>query len=71
LLRILYGAIVDSKIIKYRKYYLSFFGLLAFFSLMLVFFKVCNSEYSTTIALFVMSFASTFLDVVIDSLIIE
>ena len=71
LFRIFYGAIVDSKIVKYRKYYLLFFGLLAFFTLMLVFTEICNNQFSTTISLFVMNIAATFLDVVIDSLIIE
>ncbi len=62
---------MDSKVIKYRKCNLLFFGILAFFALMLVFTEICNNQFLTTISLIVMNIADAFLDVVIDSLITE
>ena len=67
----LYGIIVDQKIIAKRKYYVIFCGLVSSAMMVVVANGVFDDAKHTAAVLFIGNMASAFLDVTMESLVIE
>lgn len=70
MLKIIYGIVVDSKIVKKRKYYLVFFGTLCTVTQAMV--VTIQMKEDTFVSLLVLyNFGAAILDAVIDSISVE
>ena len=70
-LKIIYGIIVDQKIVSKRAYYIFTCGVIASALNFVVAAGLCEHAKSTVIVLFLSNIANAFIDVTMESLVIE
>ena len=69
--KIVYGIIVDQKLVSKRSYYIFTCGIIASLLNLVVASGVCDHAKSTAIVLFLSNIANAFIDVTMESLVIE
>ena len=70
-LKMLYGMVIDTKVLGRRKNILVFFGVVSTIAQLIVGMKWADSEVSVIIAVSIMNFAIAWLDATIDSIVVE
>lgn len=69
--KMLFGFVVDARVIQRRKHYLIIFGVIGTIAQLLIFTKSVNDQVWTTVALVVYNFSGAFLDATISSIIVH
>ena len=70
-LKLLFGMVIDAKLISKRSYYLVIFGTLSLIFNGSIFLRLCNDETSTLTFLMLLSGCLGIMDAVIDSYVVE
>jgi hypothetical protein len=70
-LKILYGIVIDQKIMSKRSYYILVCGIIASVMNFIVAKGICDHAQSTVAIIFLSNVASAFVDVTLESLMIE